>query len=176
MSSIQVTQIRAEKDLDKVHELVRRLIGETCWDADAPQESLFLYLGEKRRIHDAIIGAWQLRTLASPWDLMDGDSTLARAEDLDSRESIADAVAILVGTTVTDVVIKYPSLGATVVFDDHLSLRIDLSRNSEGGDEEDPERGTVYEVGYWEIVTADNMFVEMGPGPYWRYGRADVAR
>lgn len=158
-----VRQIQTASDLNPLHEIARRAVGELCWKTSLNyRHEITLHFGEPiaYTCHTQLgkdHGSWILGTRGAVWQLeIAGGTTVPGQTGLDG---ISQALHHLEGHSMTTIEITYPDL--RVVVDWSNGDQLILIPTSDDNDLPD-----------WEIFTPEQRVLQVGPGITWSYGQS----
>lgn len=157
--------ISRAKNPDKLHELVRGIVGQKCWKATFSYGGeLVLHFGARLpcdhpKMDDEFEGEWIFGTCGTAWELSTPTERVLSVER--GEAELEKKVAVLENRKVTRFQVTGDVLA--ISFNNHCTLRVVPTA-------EDAR----HEVPYWELFMPKDMFVQFRPGAIWSYKRSDV--
>lgn len=123
-------------------------------------------------------GAWVLYANATPWKLDSLQGIVLTSDE--EEDPVRQRLRLLPEATVLQFTLSFPDMGLAVRFSNGYTLTLTPSTDPEektgpapGETEEDYALYKDEVVPDWELVTPDDMLLEVGPGPVWSYHSAD---
>ena len=160
-------RIRQPSDLNEIRTIAQGILGKICADVDLGYaEELYIYIGDpmppratKKR--NFVLYEWELASRGTNWQLTRLGNVIVTSQN--TSDKIREETQSLKGAQVLSFEIGYPNLGLTITFDNGYELAIQPTSED-----------AVCDLAYWQLFTPTMMLLEVGPGPFWSYTRADL--
>jgi len=161
---VKVHKIAIFNDFERVKEIAKLIVGETCWAARMSYgDELVLHAGARipysqKSMAGKEKGSWILGTIITDWQLQCKEKVLFSSQYLPERR---DELRAIEGTRITAFEIS-TELGLTVEFSNGCQLKIF------------PDEREIGDLPFYELFTPDRMVLKVGKGRTWSYMPSDL--
>jgi len=167
MSEEKRRAIKQPSDLNEVRTVISGILGKFCTATDLGYgEELYICIGNQLtqqgiRTPEIPLYEWELASRGTYWELAKSKRTIVTSDN--SPDQIIENIRRLKGTRITDFKVTFPQLALIVIFNNDYELAIRPTLED-----------ATQELAYWQLFTPTMMLLEVGPGPFWSYTRADI--